>query len=246
MPDDARRVGFIVPPANPTLEPELRELLGTALDTFVARFPPTPGRDLHGMLSYYNEVVPEAIDGFDGMELSGQIISCTGSHYLLGPEKDEKLAAELSDRAGYPVVPATQALLAYLTETRVSSVFLVSPYEPWLTNVAERYWREAGVEVEGTMQLGAEVGFNPYAITAQSIRDNLLSTEVPENTTFLFSGTGMRTLAVMRDLRRDGRLAISSNLASAVTAHRLSGNWSSLGAKKLSDLSLFGPTTVTP
>lgn len=222
------RLGLVVPPENPTAEPEFATLLGSRVNVYTARFPTTPGAGLKDMLETYNRVLPETLGHFGGMRLDGAVVACSASHYLLGPDGDRAFCAELSERTGYPVWSSTQAILATCAALGVRRLTLVSPYQPWLTDTSRAFWEEAGLTVDGIVPVpareapGEEPHHDPYQVTTARIRERLAAAELPEDTALLFTGTGMGTLAALDELarREPGRTLLTSNLASAWWAGR--------------------------
>ncbi|MFE7835503.1 arylmalonate decarboxylase [Streptomyces sp. NPDC057474] len=225
------RVGVVVPPENPTAEPEFNCLLGAGMNVYTARFPVTPGAELRAMLETYNRVLPDTLGGFGGMRLDAAVVACSASHYLLNPDGDRALCDELSAHVGYPVVSSTQAILALceaLGETRLT---LVSPYEPWLTDTSRAFWERAGLKVDDVVLVPAARNpdggdlYDPYEVTTREILRRIRERRSPGGTALLFTGTGMGTLAALTELAREdtGRPLLSSNLASAWWARRAAG-----------------------
>ena len=220
-----RRIGLVVPPENPTAEPELADVLGTEVELFTTRFPVTPGLPLRAMLQTYNRVLPQTLESFGRLPLDGAVIACTGSHYLLGTQGDRAVCDALSRRFGFPVISATQVLLAALAELEVRRVVLVSPYEPWLSDASRQFWQSSGIEVEQIVPV-SDGSYDPYRVTEQQILTALAGAGLRDaDVPLLFTGTGMRTLGVLRMLRaqRPGRVVLSSNLACARWAHGSAG-----------------------
>ncbi|QNP61584.1 maleate cis-trans isomerase family protein [Streptomyces genisteinicus] len=229
------RLGVVVPPENPTAEPEFNHLLGTGLNVYTARFPVTPGTGLRRMLETYNEVLPDTLGDFGGMRLDATVVACSASHYLLGPEGDRALCEELSVRVRHPVRSSTQAVLAACEALGIGRLTLVSPYEPWLTDVSRAYWERAGLAVDGVVPVPAgrtPAGtdqYDPYAVPLGRIRErvraHLGGRRTPDGSALMFTGTGMATLAALRELAREepGRVLLTSNLASAWWARRATG-----------------------
>jgi maleate cis-trans isomerase len=212
------RVGVVVPPENPTAEPEFHHLLGSAANVYAARFPVTPGIGLREMLETYNTVLPTTLGGFGGMRIDAAVVACSASHYLLHPDGDRAFCAELSERAGFPVRSSTQATLAVCEALDVTRLTLVSPYQPWLTDTSRDFWQRAGLTVDDVVLVPAgDNHYDPYEVTTAAILARLRHHRFLDGTALLFTGTGMGTLAALDQLARDNpdRRLLTSNLASA-------------------------------
>jgi maleate cis-trans isomerase len=220
------RVGVVVPPENPTAEPEFNQLLGATANVYATRFPTTPGMELRDMLESYNEVLPDTLAGFGGMRLDAAVVACSASHYLLGPDGDRACCEQLSARAGFPVLSSTQATLAACGALGVTRVVLVSPYEPWLTGTSRGFWESAGLAVEDVVLVpAAKDHFDPYQVTTEAILGRLRDRRFPARTAVLFTGTGMGTLAAMTRLAAadPARTLLTANLAAAWWAAHIVG-----------------------
>ncbi|WP_031069658.1 arylmalonate decarboxylase [Streptomyces sp. NRRL WC-3742] len=229
------RLGLVVPPENPTAEPEFAALFGHRVNVYTARFPVTPGLDLLDMLESYNRVLPDTLGLFGGMRLDGAVVACSASHYLLGPDGDRAFCEDLSERAGYPVYSSTRATLAACEALGIRRLTLVSPYQPWLTDTSRGFWERAGLTVDGVVTVpvpgsggsgsgsgSSDEEHDPYRVTTAAILDRLDASTYPKDTALLFTGTGMATLAALEELarREPGRTLLTSNLASAWWARR--------------------------
>ena len=206
-----------MPPANPTVEPELDALVGTDLATYTARFPVFGGWDLQHRNRAYLDAVPESVTAFGSLRLDATLVACTGCHYLLEPAQDRDLYARLSAEAGVPIVSATLAITHVLRAIRSDEVVLVSPYEPWLTELSERYWSRAGFTVSRVVQIAAA---HPYEVEPAALTAEVESAALDPDATILFTGTGAPTVDTMLALRATRSSAIvSSNLCGAWWAH---------------------------
>ncbi|WP_327173948.1 arylmalonate decarboxylase [Streptomyces sp. NBC_01335] len=185
-------------------------------DLYTARFPVLPDRDLRGRLERYNEVLPDTLGDFGSLSLDAVVVACTGSHYLLSPRGDRELCDRLSQRTGRPVRSAALAILAAAEAAGVDRLVLVSPYMPWLTELSERYWRDAGLHVEHVVKVRAGDRFSPYDVTTEELVAQVREAELPVGAALLFTGTGMFTFAALTELARDTeRPLLTSNLAGA-------------------------------
>ncbi|MEV8020724.1 arylmalonate decarboxylase [Streptomyces sp. NPDC086554] len=218
------RLGLVVPPENPTAEPEFRHFLDSGMNVYTSRFPVTPGKGLRDMLETYNEVLPDVLAGFGQLPLDAAVVACSASHYLLSPEGDRAFCAELSDRAGFPVLSSTLAILAACETLGVNRLTLVSPYEPWLTDLSWGYWAKAGLAVDQVVPVPAGDRYDPYAVTTEAILEQVERHGLADDAAVLFTGTGMFTLEALDELgARSDRVLLSSNLASAWWARLAAG-----------------------
>ncbi|MBV2154916.1 arylmalonate decarboxylase [Kitasatospora sp. SUK 42] len=220
----APRIGLVVPPENPTAEPEYSHLLGSGANVHTARFPTTPGKSLQEMLETYNEVLPDVLAGFGRLPLDAAVVACSASHYLLSPEGDRKFCEQLTDLMGFPVRSSALATLDACEALGLTRLTLVSPYEPWLTDLSRSYWEKAGLTVDQVVPVPAGDRYDPYAVTTEALLAQVRRHELADDTTLLCTGTGMFTLAALEELggRREG-VVMSSNLASVWWALRTVG-----------------------
>jgi maleate isomerase len=217
------RIGIVVPPENPTAEPEFSQFYGAGANVHTTRFPVLPGKGLRAMLETYNEVLPGVLDGFGRLPLDAAVVACSASHYLLGPDGDREFCARLGERAGYPVRSSALATLAALDALGLDRLTLVSPYEPWLTELSRDYWERAGLAVDDVVQIKAGEVHDPYRVTTEALLEQVRRHSPPEGGAVLFTGTGMFTLAALGELAGPQRVLLSSNLASAWWALRAAG-----------------------
>ncbi|MEV4174207.1 hypothetical protein [Nonomuraea sp. NPDC049709] len=210
------RVGVIVAPANPSAEPELTRLLGSRADMHVARLPVMPGASLADRLESYNEALPAMAGAFDGLRLDAMVLACSEPRYLLGPDEDREQCAELTAATGVPFATATLATREAMEHVRVSDIVLVSPYQPWVTELAERFWKTAGLNVTQVVQVRAQDGYSSYAVTPPELISQVELAELPGDAVLLFTGTGLPTLPVLGPLASgNDRMLLTSNLCTA-------------------------------
>ncbi|GIF02786.1 maleate cis-trans isomerase family protein [Actinoplanes siamensis] len=218
------RLGVVVPPENPTAEPEFNQLLGSGVNVYAARFPGARGAGLRETLQAWNDALPQTLAQFGGMRLDAAIVACSASHYLLSPRGDRAFCDRLSQSAGFPVQSSTQAILAACEASGVERLTLVSPYEPWLTETSRAFWTQAGLDVVGVVPVPAADGFDPYRVTTADILGRIRRHRLRDDAALLFTGTGMGTLPALEALARTtGQVLLSSNLAGAWWTSRVLG-----------------------
>jgi maleate isomerase len=210
-------VGISVPQANTTVEAEFRVLTPAGVNLVTARLQGSRTDSRQRLLDYFH-TLDTTLDTFDNAPLDAVGFACTGSSYLLGVPKDRAAFADLSKRRGYPVVPATEAILESLAHVGARSIALVSPYPAWLTEAAVAYYREAGIDVAEVVQVEADTADtrNVYNITSADALAAAKRLKRKDVGALLLSGTGMPTLAAIGELSRStGKPVLSSTLCLA-------------------------------
>ncbi|MEO8145513.1 MAG: aspartate/glutamate racemase family protein [Betaproteobacteria bacterium] len=213
----AGTIGIGVPQANTTVEAEFRALVPAGVNLITARLQGSRTDSRQRLLDYF-ETLETTIETFDSAPLSAFGFACTGSSYLLGVQKDRAAFAELSKRRGYPVVPATEAILESLRHLGARSIALVSPYPAWLTEAAAAYYRDAGIEVSEVVQVAADTADtrNVYDVTSADAVAAAGRLKRRDADAILLSGTGMPTLRAIGELARQfGKPVLSSTLCLA-------------------------------
>ncbi|MDW8397864.1 MAG: hypothetical protein RMK90_04770 [Acetobacteraceae bacterium] len=219
--DGPTAFGLIVPPANPTVEPEIAWLLGSAARLHAARLPVMPGADLAERNRRYPGTYAAAVAAFGSLPLSALAVGLTGASYPLGAVGDVALCEALTRQAGRPVATAARALLAALAVLRPARVGLLSPYPAWLTDQALAFWAEAGVPIVETVKLPGE--FRAYELSPAEVAEALGRFAARDLELILLSGTGMLTLPAILPRAGAGPVLLSSNLATAWWLARMAG-----------------------
>lgn len=194
LPVPKFRFGGVVPPANPTVEIEYPVLLPADVVMHTMRLPVLPG-DLDDRNRGYVESFPDMIKGFGSLKVDAIAIALTGSQYRLSPKGDRELCDRLSDQVGIPVETGTIAIDKALKKLGVDTVSLMSPYPNYQTQLAVRYWEDAGYRVHSVSQF--EDKLVAYHVTPEEIGDALKRMDVAADGAIILSGTGMRTIDML-------------------------------------------------
>lgn len=210
-------VGIIVPPSNPTLEIEIKSLLGDSPYLYTSRLPVFPNSDLSQRNTGYLANYLDTARRFGSLPLSAVIVGLTGSNYADGPDADRARCDAIAEELNAPFTTCSLAILDLLRSFGFSRLHLELPYPDWLIREAKKYWQRAGIEVVAANSILDALGASDaYAIDSRQLDQYLSSLTLHAGAPILLSGTGMRTTGALEDLvDRLHTPLLSSNLAAA-------------------------------
>ena len=220
------RLGFLVPPGNPTVETEMIALAPAGVSVHFHRMVAhgTPG-SLLGQ-SERNRTMVEHIDS--GIELLAMVkpeiivIAHTATSYQLGRRGEADLLAQLEKSTGRRVVTAFGSVMRALERLGTRRLALGTPYSAEVTLEGKAHLEAHDIQVAKFDNLkGVE---NIYDTTAEHAYRLARSVDSEDAEAVFLSGTGMPTLRVLEVLEEDlGKPVISSASAMMWHALRLAG-----------------------
>jgi maleate cis-trans isomerase len=223
------RIGVLLPPGNPTVEPELYRMAPDGVSLHFARLEAPPSDGPPGGAAGMEERTRAYREGLAGPAAAlGQVrpavvvLAHTASSYALGFGSEQPLIDRIASLCGAPALLAAHAALAALQHFGVKRLALGTPYPESISRQGKAYWEAAGFQVVGYHRLTDVADI--YAESEE--RAHLLGrrADAPDAEAVLLSGTGLPTVAVLETLERDlGKPVISSNQACLWRALRLAG-----------------------
>jgi maleate isomerase len=220
------RLGFLLPPGNPTVETEMIALAPQGVSVHFHRM---TARGATGSLEGQDERNRMMVDNIAGSaELLAMVnpdvivVAHTATSYYLGRRGEADLLARLRQMTGRHVVAAFGSVVRALERLDVRRVALGTPYSAETTLQGKAHLEAHGLEVvnfanlEGVTNIYDETAERAYRLARRVDREDA-------DAVFL-SGTGMPTLPVLELLEQDlGKPVISSASAMMWQALRLAG-----------------------
>ena len=220
------RLGFLVPPGNPTVETEMMELAPFGVSLHFHRM---VARGIGGSLDGQRERNQTMIDHLgEGVELLAMVkpdvivIAHTATSYHLGREREAALLARLQEASGVRVVTAFGCVLQALRRLDVKRLALGAPYSREVTLEGKAHLEAHGFEVVNFANLPGIT--NIYELTAEHAYKLARSIDTEAAQAVFLTGTGMPTVPMLQALEHDlGKPVISSASATMWHAVRSSG-----------------------
>jgi maleate cis-trans isomerase len=223
------RIGVLVPPGNPTVEPEFYLMAPAGVTMHFARLQgfesagaPGAATGMNARTLAYLHELPGPAKALGSVNPAVVILAHTASSYATGLANEPQLIDRLASLTGTTAITAACAVLAALQHLGVKKLALATPYPEAISAKSRAFWEEAGFDIVGYHRL-ADVE-NIYAENEQRAYQLARQANSPDAEAVFLSGTGLPTVTVLETLEQDlGKPVISSNQASLWRALRLAG-----------------------
>jgi maleate isomerase len=220
------RIGFLVPPGNPTVEPEMYGLCPPGVSMHFTRMHAEGAAGTHAGQDERNlsqvASLPAAVKLLAMVSPDVIVLAHTATSYTLGQAREAELVAEMEKLTGARFITAFGSTLAALAELRCRRVAYGTPYSEATTLQGKRHLEEHGIEVVSHGAL-ANVR-NIYEENEERAYAIARAVDRPEAEAVFLSGTGMPTISALQTLEDDlGKPVISAAAAMAWNALRIAG-----------------------
>ncbi|HET7885279.1 MAG TPA: hypothetical protein VFL62_03535 [Bradyrhizobium sp.] len=216
------RIGFLVPPGNPTVEPEMMQLAPEGVSLHFTRMQAEGPAGTHSGQEERNRSQVESVPGCVKLlaMVSPKVIvmAHTATSYTLGQSGEADLVARMESLSGARFVTAFGSVLAAFSHLGVRRIAYGTPYSAEMTARGRQHLETCGLTVVSSGHLAnvrniyEETSERAYAIGRQV---DHASADV-----IFLSGVGMPTLDALQALEDDcGKPVISA--ASAMMWHAL-------------------------
>lgn len=220
------RLGFLVPPGNPTVEPEMIALAPEGVSVHFHRM---TARGATGSLDGQDERNRMMVDNLqESVALLAMVnpdvivLAHTATSYTLGRQGEADLLGRLEKSTGKRVVTAFASVVRALQRLEVGRLALGTPYSMETTLQGKAHLEAHGLKVVNFANLPGVT--NIYDETAQRAYGLARSVDREDAEAVFLSGTGVPTLPVLQLLEEDlGKPVISSASAMMWCALRLAG-----------------------
>ena len=220
------RIGFLVPPGNPTCEPEVIRLTPPGVTVHFTRMVAHGNAGSHDGQEERNRTqiahLDENVALLNMVKPAVIVMAHTASSYTLGQQGEADLVARMEKGTGARFLTAFGSVLAALRHLGAQRLALGAPYAREAMLKSKAHLELHGLQVPGFGNL--ENVANIYDETPERAYGLGKMVDVPEAQAIFLSGVGMPTLDILEKLEKDcGKPALSSASAMMWNALRTAG-----------------------
>ena len=143
------RIGFLVPPGNPTVEPEMAELTPPGVSLHFTRMHAEGPAGTHAGQEERNrsqvESIPACVRLLAMVGPSVIVLAHTATSYTLGAAREAQLVAEMEALGGCRFITAFGGVLAALKHLGIRRIAYATPYSAEMTARGAQHLEQCGV-----------------------------------------------------------------------------------------------------
>lgn len=220
------RLGFLVPPGNPTTETEVIRMTPPSVSVHFTRM---VAHGEAGSLQGQEERnrtqiahLPENVALLSMVKPNVIVLAHTATSYTLGKEGEQALVRQLSESSGIPFITAFGSVIRALMQLGARKVAFGTPYGEAATLQCKANLQVHGFEV---VSFGRLQGVhNIYEETSSRAAQLAREVDKADADAVFLSGVGMPTIDVLQQLEHElGKPVISSAAAMMWNALRTAG-----------------------
>jgi maleate cis-trans isomerase len=222
----ALRLGFLIPPGNPTTEPEVIRMTPPGVTVHFTRM---VARGEPGSLQGQEERnrsqiahLPENVELLALVKPKVIVLAHTATSYTLGRDGERELTQQIERTSGIPFITAFGSVVLALAHLGARRVAFGTPYGEAATLQCKANLENHGFEVTGYGRLDGVS--NIYDETPERAAGLARRVDTADADAVFLSGVGMPTIDVLERLERElGKPVISSAAAMMWNALRVAG-----------------------
>jgi maleate isomerase len=230
------RLGFLVPPGNPTTEPEMMQLAPPGVSVHFTRMVAAGAAGEHAGQEERNRSqiahLDENVDLLQMVKPKVIVLAHTATSYTLGQQGEQALLERMRSR-GVTMLTAFGSVVAALRHLGVSRIAYATPYNEYWTLRGVEHLKQHGLDVVAHGRLPGVR--NIYEESAERAYQLGRQVDVAAADAMFLSGVGLPTIDAIDMLERDlGKPVVSSASAMMWNALRAAGIGDSIaGAGRL-------------
>ncbi|WP_144634691.1 hypothetical protein [Bordetella genomosp. 13] len=206
------RIGFLVPPGNPTVEPEMALLAPPGVSLHFTRMVAHGMTGAHAGQEDRNRTqiahLPENVELLAMVKPDVIVMAHTATSYTLGKDAEAELVARMEQKHGIPFITTFGSVLVALAHLGVERLAYATPYNEETTLQGKALLQAHGLDVvahgmlPGVTNIYDETPERAYALGRQ--------VDCPDAQALFLSGVGMPTVGAIDVLERDLRKPVLS------------------------------------
>ncbi|OWT63843.1 maleate cis-trans isomerase family protein [Candidimonas nitroreducens] len=210
------KLGLMVPANNTTMEPEMLRWMPAASRCQTLRVPRGAGLLTPESLPAYKQSAIDLAADFTRNPVDVVAYGCTAAGFILGPEGDASIAADLAALTGRPVVTTARAMLDALCEAGARRIALLTPYQDDVNDRIRSFLLSGGIDVARLESFHAPDVTALGRITEQQVEERALSMRDTDCDALFIACSQLPTINILEPLRKAfGKPVLSSIQATA-------------------------------